>query len=161
MNNQTNEDSIIVEDVVATMEDYVSIQPDIDDTKIKSAWLVAQKIDMKRSISDEMWNKVLEPHNPTDEALKYLVVQATCYFCYYRCLKMFQGTFTDSGFEIEQQATDRNTAKSIANEFYSIGEVFLKDVLSYIEEKYGVSTADAQENLTPRIRVFGGEENRS
>lgn len=160
MYQPNNEIRLIITDIVSVMGDYVSIQPDIDELKIKSSLLVAQRLDVQRAIGKENVERCIEPQSEADDALVELVIPPLCYFTYYRALLMHQGTLTDGGYTTETEADERNSAKSQANHFYSIAEAFLADVIEYLEAEKPEEPLPA-EPATPRIRVFGGEENRS
>lgn len=160
MYNSDNENKLIIVDIVDAMADYTSIQIDIDETKVKSAELVAQNIDIKRVIGKANLERCINPSTDEDKALTELVKPALCYFTYTRCLKMFQGTFTDSGYTTETQAEERDTAKAVANEYYSIADSFMQDVIDFLEAE-GESAEEMEAKLSPNVRVFGGEENRA
>ncbi len=157
------ENQLIIVDIVDALQDRVSIQIDIDETKVKAAELVAQQLDLKRLIGADNVKKCLEDDDNFNEELRELVIPALCYFTYARCLKMFQGTFTDSGFMTEGEALDKNTAKAVSNEMSSIAETFMEDVIDWLEEQDedDPQVDEARENLNPRIRTFGGEEWRA
>ena len=53
------ENRLISSDIAEMMQDYVSIQLDIDNTKIKAAALVAQEMDIKRVIGDANLDRVV------------------------------------------------------------------------------------------------------
>lgn len=158
MFNSRLENELIVPEIADTMQDYTSIQLDIDDTKIKAAALAAQKLDITRVIGKENILRCIQPENDTDEELQSLVIPALCYFTYARSLKMFQGTLTDSGYTTEVEAEARNSAKSVANEMSSIGEAYLRDVIEFLALEKPEEKQEQEEKLTPRIRVFGGKE---
>jgi len=160
MYNASLENNLISSDIVSLMADHCSIQLDIDETKIKSAAKVAQDLDLKRVIKQENLDRCINPDGEADEELRDLVIPAWCYFTYARCLKMFQGTLTDGGYVVEGEAESRNAAKSAANEMSSIAEVYLASVVEFLEEEDPATEVTA-ENINPRVRVFGGEENRA
>lgn len=153
------ENQLIISDIADIMQDYVSIQLDIDNTKIKAAAIVAQNIDIKRVIGKDNLDRCIEPSTDDDKDLLELLIPPLCYFTYYRCLKMFQGTFTDSGYTTETEAEERNTAKSVANEIKSIAETFMLEVVEYLREEDPETEVTTDNNHT-RIRVFGGCEAR-
>lgn len=160
MYNSSLENKLIIVDIADVMSDHVSIQIDIDETKIKAAAIVAQNIDIKRILKQDNLDRCISPQDESDEELKALVVPALCYFTYSRCLKMFQGTFTDSGYIVEAEAEARNASKSVANEMFSIGEAFLQDAIDFLGEDEEATQPEV-ENMTPRVRIFGGGENRA
>lgn len=161
MHSSKLENSLIVIDIVDVMQDYVSIQIDIDETKVKAAALVAQNIDIKRLIGRDNLQRAVDPQTEADEELKDIIIPPLCYFTYSRCLKMFQGTFTDSGYTTETEAEDRNSAKSVANEMSSIAESYMSLVIDFLNEEDPNSEIVKPEKIAPRIRTFGGEENRA
>lgn len=160
------ENRLISSDIAEMMQDYVSIQLDIDNTKIKAAALVAQEMDIKRVIGDANLDRVvgLDIYDETipaaDISLRELIIAPWCYYTYARCLSMFQGTFTDSGYATEAQAADKNTAKAVANEMKGIGDSFMLSVVEFLEAEDPQTVAD-DAKLAPRIRTFGGKENRA
>ncbi len=157
------ENKLISSDIVDLLTDYVSIQIDIDDTKIKAAALVAQQIDIARVITQANVNRVIdldvfdETVSTADKSLRELLIAPWCYYTYSRCLTMFQGTFTDSGYVTEEGAESRNAAKSVGQEMKSIGDSFMEAVVEFLEEEDSETEADSKK-LSPRIRVFGGKE---
>ncbi len=157
------ENKLISSDIAEIMQDYVSIQLDIDNTKIKAAALVAQEIDITRVITKANIDRVigLDIYDDTipaaDLALRELLLAPWCYYTYARCLTMFQGTFTDSGYVTEEGAESRNAAKSVGQEMKSIGDSFMEAVVEFLEEEDSETEADSKK-LSPRIRVFGGKE---
>lgn len=160
------ENKLISSDIAEIMQDYVSIQLDIDNTKIKAAALVAQSIDITRVITKVNLDRVigLDIYDDTipaaDLALRELLLAPWCYYTYARCLTMFQGTFTDSGYATEAEAESRNAAKSVGQEMKAIGDSFMLQVVEFLESEDPNTEAD-DEKLSPRIRTFGGRENRA
>lgn len=160
------ENRLISSDVTELMQDYVSIQLDIDNTKIKAAALVAQEMDLKRIIGQENLDRVVgldvydESVAAADISLRELIIAPWCYYTYARCLSMFQGTFTDSGYAQEAQAADKGAAKAVANEMKGIGDTFMLSVVEFLEAEDPQTVAD-DVKLSPRIRSFGGKENRA
>ncbi len=253
MYNVNLENRLISSDIDDIMQDYVSIQLDIDNTKIKAAALVAQEMDIKRTIGAVNLERVvgIDAYTPTPnqyvivdggelvsgapagtyegiftqvsttgsgtglsftmkivegvateivnvvsegegylpedsvtmkfgvvslnnmiiqvnedptiiqsaQNLRELLIAPWCYYTYARCLSMFQGTFTDSGFATEAEAADKNAAKAVANEMKGIGDSFMLPVVEFLEAEDSNTVADDQK-LTSRIRTFGGKENR-
>jgi hypothetical protein len=160
MNNILNENQLIVHNIVDAMVDTTSIQPDIDETKLKAAALVAQRVDIQRIIGKPNLLRCIDATLAADIELYNLVVPALCYYTYSRLLKMFPGTFTDSGYIIDKEASDKNVTRMAASEYYSIAEVYMGDILEFLQIETPNDLKVKKENLTPRIRVFGGEENR-
>lgn len=164
MYSSVTENQLILPDIAAAMQDYVSIQLDIDDTKVKAGALVAQNIDIKRLIGKANLVRLVKQELTTkDRELKALIIPPLCYFTYSRCLLMFQGILTDSGYVIEgsNEAETRNAAKSVSKEMKGIAETFMQDVMEFLEEESPNDREIKKENMTPRIRVFGGKENRA
>lgn len=160
------ENKLIASNIDEIMQDYVSIQLDIDNTKIKAAALVAQSIDITRVITKENLDRVVgldiydESIPAADLALRELILAPWCYYTYSRCLTMFQGTFTDSGYTTEAEAESRNAAKSVGQEMKAIGDSFMLLVTEFLENEDPNTKAD-DEKLSSRIRTFGGKENRA
>jgi len=161
MLNTTLENQLILIDIADVMADYVSLQLDIDDTKVKAAAIIAQNIDIKRLIGNTNLQRCINPSTSEDNALRDLIVAPLCYFTYSRLIKSFQGTFTDSGYITESESVDRNIAKSTANEMSTIAETLMEEVITFLEAEDSNDTKVKGEDINPRIRVFGGEENRA
>jgi hypothetical protein len=165
MYNASLENRLISSDIASIMGDYVSMQMDIDEAKIKAASLVAQEIDISRVITKANLDRVVNLNNnksipEADLALRELILAPWCYYTYARCLTMFQGTFTDSGYAVETEALGINAAKSVAAEMKSIGDTFMLLVTEFLEAEDPETKADDRK-LSSRIRTFGGQENRS
>jgi hypothetical protein len=160
------ENKLISSDIAEIMQDYVSIQLDIDNTKIKAAALVAQSIYITRIITKANLDRVVgldiydESIPEADLSLRELILAPWCYYTYARCLTMFQGTFTDSGYATETEAESRNAAKSVAQEMKAIGDSFMLMVTEFLEEEDPNTEADDRK-ISPRIKTFGGKENRA
>lgn len=164
MFNPKLESQLIEINIVEVMGDFVSIQPDIDESRVQAAELAAQKADIKRLIGAVNLARCISPaEGSEDEKLKELLIPSLCYFTYARLLKMFPGTFTDGGFTIAEGATETGTSKSIANEHSSLAETFMQDVFDFLELEDGnEDDPDVRpEDMTLRIRVFGGKETRA
>ena len=166
MYNSELENSLLLPDIADRLTDYVPIQLDIDDTKIKAACLVAQKLDIEKVITTDNWDRAFEyskdsddENEDYDEALFKLIVPALCYFTYARCLKMFQGNLTDSGYSVESAAESLAAAKASSHEYKSVGTDFLQEVIDYLEQED--LDEDIEENIVPRVITFGGVENRA
>jgi hypothetical protein len=170
MYSSTNENKLIFPDIADRMVDYVSLQLDIDSTKILAAALVAQEMDIKRVIGSNNIDRCIEdptgetPLTDNDKALRELLIPPLCYYTYSRCLLMFHGIFTDSGLILNEAdgAQTRNEAKGISTEMKSIGEAFMLDVIEFLEEEKqqdpSIDETWNEDKLTPRVRTFGGRE---
>lgn len=166
MYNSENENDLIVNDVVQVVRDYVGVQPDINDQKLKSCWWTAQELDVDRvlcKIEPNWKERCLETATPADEKLKRLLVPALANYCYARALGRHQGTLTDGGYMVEKEATDLNTSKSASNNFKADAEEFMVKVINFIssENPNTSKDEDAKAKLTPSIRVIGGQEWRA
>ena len=167
MYNPNNTKKLVIVNIARAMQDYCSIQPDIDETKMQAAELVAQNIDLVRLIGRENVERCIDPINledpPTeaDIALRELVIIALCYYTYSRLLKMFPGTMTDSGYVVEEGAASKAILGNTAAEYYTVAETFMKDVMEYLKLEAPATQSVKDENLTPNIRVFGGREHRA
>ena len=165
MYNLTLEQRLISSDIADIMADYVSIQLDIDTSKIKAAALVAQEVDISRVITKANLDRVVnldiydESIPEADLELRQLILAPWAYYTYARCLSMFQGTFTDSGYTIETEAESRNAAKSVSQEMKSIGDTFMILVTDYLKAENPETESD-QRKTSSKIRSFGGSENR-
>jgi hypothetical protein len=168
-----NENALILPEIADALRDYCSIQYDIDEGKCKAAELIAQNIDIKRIIgADNLKRCIIDPtgiivQTTADKELTALIIPPLCYYTYSRLLLMFHTTFTDSGLvsATDDGAEARNAAKSMAKEVKSVAESFMLDVIEFLEEEADEdptkNTNDIKsENLSPKIRSFGGRENR-
>lgn len=161
MYNVELENSLIIVDITQVMQDYVSIQPDIDETKVKAAAIVAQNIDIARLIGKPNVIRCVDVEaGSEDEKLRTLLVPVICYFTYSRMLKMFPGTMTDSGYTMEESIAERAATVSTANSHASIAEAFMEPVFEFLEDEIPDDENVDKAKLTPGIRVFGGEEHR-
>lgn len=163
MYTSQTENQLIVPDIADAMQDYVSIQLDIDSTRVKASALVAQNLDIKRLIGKDNLARLIDNEDPSeaDETLKELIIPALCYFTYSRLLLLFQGNYTDSGYVLESDETEaRNAAKSVAKEMKGVAESMMIEVMEFLEKESPGDQID-ESKLTPRIRVFGGCERRA
>jgi hypothetical protein len=154
------ERQLMVIDIVDTLVEYTSIQPDIDPTKCRAAAEIAQKVDLGRILGKENVLRCLNPANEADNELLLLVIPAFAYFTFSRLLKLFPGTMTDGGYVIEADSSDKNVTKTVANEYFSVGETFLQDAIDFLKIESPNGTEVHPEKMTPGIRVFGGRESR-
>lgn len=167
MYNPENTKKLIVVNISQVLIDYTSIQCDIDESKIQSAELIAQMIDLKRLIGAENVTRCIDPVNRTgtipieDINLRELVLPVIAYFTYSRLLRMFPGTFTDSGYVIEKEASDRNVTTAVSNEYAGIAESFMDEVFTFLKAETKEDKKVQPDKLTPSIRVFGGQEFRA
>lgn len=161
MYNSKNEIGLIFTDIQDLMMDYCSLQPDIDVTKVKAACIVAQRMDIREVIGKDNFLRLYELETEADIELRELLAPALCFFTYSRLLKLFPGTFTDAGYIIDKEASDKNVTRNTANDYADTGTVYLKDVLDFLEKENPTKdTVASQNKLTKRIRVFGGQESR-
>ena len=161
MYNSNLENQLITPDIADILQDYVSIQLDIDNTKIKASAFTAQRVDIRRVIGKANLERCIDPQTEADEELRELVIPAWCYFTYSRALKMHQGNLTDSGYIIEPEATDKNVSKSVAVEHASIADVFMEDVIEFLEAEGANDSQEMKDKLSPKVRSFGGRERRA
>lgn len=153
------ENQLIVIDVVDVMQDYVSLQPDIDEGKVKASMILAQKIDLKRILTKENIERCKDPQTEDDETLRGLIIPSLCHFTYSRLLKGFQGVFTDGGYSTDQEAESMKVSAAVALSSYTTGEALLEGALEFLESDKSGPQPD-RTKMTPSIRVFGGEERR-
>jgi hypothetical protein len=163
MNNINLELSLIDPSVCDLLQDRVSVQLDIDQTRVKAAAHIAQTIDLARVIGKANVARCVDPATEADEALKLLVIPAWLFYTHSRLLKNFNGTLTDSGYVVTEDAErGAKQAAKDAEESYSVAEVYLDLALDFLDEETPTATDDIdRQTLTPRIRVFGGIENRA
>lgn len=162
MYSVSNETKLIFTDIVSLMMDFCSIQPDIDEVKVKAACTVAQRMDIREVVGKDKFARFYNTETDADMELRELLAPALCFFTYSRLLKLFPGTFTDAGYIIDKEASDKNVTRNTANDYADTGTVYLKDVLEFFENENPATNDDsiAQSKLTKRIRVFGGQESR-
>jgi len=162
MNSVNLENALISVDIVDLLQDYCAIQLDIDSTKVKAAAHVAQTIDITRVIGAANLERIKNPLDSVDDAIRELAIPAWCYYTYSRCLKMFNGTLTDSGYVISEDAERAlDVVGKASNEAYSIAEVYMQLLVEALDGETPTESDDIDQGLfTPQIRVFGGEENR-
>lgn len=166
MYNTNNTQKLIIVNIAQVLIDYTAIQPDIDESKIQAAELMAQNVDLKRLIGKENVLRCIDPTNldtPPSEAdieLRNLVIPALCYFTYSRLLRMFPGTFTDAGYILEKESSDKGVTTNVSNEYKAVGETFMDDVFEFLKKEDPLDREVKKENLTPSIRSFGGNEFR-
>tara|TARA_R100000935_G_scaffold36728_1_gene57725 strand:+ start:476 stop:973 length:498 start_codon:yes stop_codon:yes gene_type:complete len=162
MNSVNLENALISVDIVDLLQDYCAIQLDIDSTKVKAAAHVAQTIDITRVIGATNLERIKNPLDSVDDAMRELAIPAWCYYTYSRCLKMFNGTLTDSGYVISEDAERAlDVVGKASNEAYSIAEVYMQLLVEALDGETPTESDDIDQGLfTPQIRVFGGEENR-
>lgn len=168
MYNPDNTKKLVIVNIAQALIDYVSIQPDIDQSKIQAAELVAQRVDLQRLIGKVNVDRCIDPDNitpgpppPADLALRELVIPALCYYTYSKLLRMFPGTFTDGGYVIEKESSDKGVTANVSNEYASIGDTFMEDVFAFLKAETPDDKTVKPENLTPSIRTFGGKEYRA
>lgn len=165
MYNSFAENELIIPDIADVMADYTSIQLDIDERKIKAALLVAQRVDVKKIIGKANIDRVTRQEDDAsdaDKALLQSLIPPLCYYTYARCLLMFQGVLTDSGYivEGENEAETLNNARSQAKQIKGVAEDLMQDVIEFLEKENPSNTDVDSSKLTPRVRVFGGKESR-
>jgi len=161
MYNVNLENKLIIVDITSAMLDYVALQSDIDETKIKSAAYQAQVVDIERVIGEENVERARDPQTTEDENLRTALLPVICYFTYARLLKGFQGTYTESGYHLDTESTEAKEAKKVANEHASIAEVFLQKVIDFLEDENPDDENVDTAKMHPSIRIFGGQENRA
>lgn len=167
MYNPNNTKKLVIVDIARTMLDFCSIQPDIDETKMQAAELVAQNIDLARLIGKENVERCIDPvslETPPSESdieLRELVIVPLCYYTYSRLLKMFPGTMTDSGYVVEEGAASKALLGNTAAEYYTVAETFMKDTIEFLKLENPATEKVIKTNLTPNIRTFGGNEHRA
>jgi len=153
---------IIIEDIVPAMIEWCSIQPDIDEAKVRAANVVAQKMDLESVIGATNIDRCvgLTISSPAqDIALKELLIPVICFYTFSRLLKLFPGTFTDSGYIVESGASDKNITRHTANDFSDTAKVFLQDVLDFLAVESPQNEIEIALNVKKRVRVIGGQEN--
>lgn len=160
MNKINLENALIDSNIKDIMIDYVSIQIDIDEQKIKAAALVAQNINLKKIIGADNLLRLIDPQDEADQELLDLCIPAWCYLTYFRSLTMFQGTLTDSGYVVDAEADEKNSAKSVANEMKAIGETLLEDAVAFLNDELS-DDEEIIQPITSNVRTFGGIENRA
>ena len=162
MNNVNLENALISVDIVDLLQDYCAIQLDIDSTKIKAAAHVAQTIDLTRVIGSTNLERIKNPQSDSDDVIRELAIPAWCYYTYSRCLKMFNGTLTESGYIISEDAERAlDVVRKAADEAYSVADVYMQILVETLDGETPTESDDIDQGLlSPQIRVFGGREKR-
>ena len=165
MYNPKNELSLLLPDIADRMTDFVGIQLDVDDTRVKAACLVAQDLDIALVITNDNWNRCFEEvggvaNDNYSEDLHELIIPVVCFFTYARLVAMMQGNYTDSGMSVEEGALSINEAKSAAKQYRAIAESYLGKVVTWLAEE-NPSTEATMEKSVLRVRSFGGDERPS
>ena len=157
------ENNLILVDIVATMGDYTSLQPDIDEAKVKAAENIAQNLDIKKVLGQVNLDRCISPQTDEDDQLRELIIPALCWFTYYRLLKLFPGVYTDGGYVVEEGAEGKGETHRVAKEAQSVAEQFLQEAVEFIQAEDEITGEDTveEEKSTSGIRVFGGEERRA
>jgi hypothetical protein len=153
---------IIIEDIIPAMISWCSIQPDIDEAKVRAANIVAQKMDIEAVIGAANIDRCVDQtiSSPAaDIQLKELLIPVICFFTFSRLLKLFPGTFTDSGYIVEQGASDKNITRHTANDYSDTATVFLQDVLDFLKVENPEAAVEREQNVVKRVMVIGGKEN--
>ena len=163
MNSISLENSLISPDVVDLMQDRISVQLDIDQTRVKAAAHIAQTVDLARVIGRANVERCINPATDADDTLKELVIPAWLFYTNARMLKMFNGTLTDSGYVVSEDAErGAKQAAKDSEESYSVAEVYLELALDFLDSETPETSDDIDRTtLTPKINVFGGQENRA
>lgn len=176
------EQRLILPDIESILQDYVSIQQDIDNTRLKAAQNMAQDLDLKRIIKQEGLQRCIKvgqliydnqlsldelPINDNggtgkvsqaDKDLFLLIVPALCHFTFARLNLNFHGSYTESGWTQEEFAEIRGAAKSIAKESKGIAETYMVEVIEFIKAENPSDNCADTSKLTSRIRTMGGKE---
>ena len=165
MYNAQNELALLMPDIADRMADYVGIQLDVDDTRVKAACLVAQDLDISFVITKDNWNRCFEEidgvtNTSFSEPLYDLIIPVVCFFTYSRLVAMMQGNYTDSGMSVEEGALSINEAKSASKQYRAIGESYLGQVVDYLENENS-STKATMDKSVMRVRSIGGDERPS
>lgn len=156
-----DEIKVIIPDILPEMMKWCSIQPDIDETKLRAANVIAQRLDIKEVIGQVNIDRCIdltEESPEKDLKLRSLLAPAICFFTYSRLLKLFPGTFTDSGYTIDKEASDKNVTRHTANDYSDTAVVFLKDALDYLALENPTSANAMEKKVFKRIRTIGGRE---
>ena len=155
------ENGLIDEYIVNLMSDYTSIQQDIDETRIKAAANIAQTQYIKKIIGKEAFARIIDVDESieADVELKRLVIPAWCFYTYYTLLTAFNGNYTDSGYDRENEAENNNESRTTANYIKSIGRDFLQEVIDFLDAEKPSEQID-ERKIVPTWRAMGGEENR-
>ena len=159
MYNSKLENSLLLPDVADRITDYCGIQLDVDDTRVKSACLIAQDLDVKKVIGADNWLKCFEDDDNYSEELFDLVVPALCFLTYSRLVALMQGNYTDSGMSVEEGALSIDEAKAASTQYRAIGESYLGELVDFIKAENPESSASMDKSVL-RIRSFGGDEGR-
>tara|TARA_R110002050_G_scaffold110487_1_gene222792 strand:- start:1223 stop:1753 length:531 start_codon:yes stop_codon:yes gene_type:complete len=159
MYNSKLENSLLLPDISSRLTDFVGIQLDVGDTRVKSACLIAQDLDVKKVIGADNWQRCFEDDENYSEDLFDLVVPALSFLTYSRLVALMQGNYTDSGMSVEEGALSIDEAKSASTQYRAIGESYLGEVVDFLKAENPSSSASMDKSVL-RIRSFGGDEGR-
>lgn len=160
---QSLEEKLIFQDINDIMQDYTSIQPDIDDQRVKAACLLAQNVDIKRLIGQNNIDRCLNPTTDFENELVEKIEPPICYYTYARLLNSFQGSYSESGYSVEELALATAETKRLSNEIRSIAEEYMKEVLILLKDESDTDDdSDIHDDkLVSSIHVMGGRESRA
>lgn len=165
MYNSSNEVKLLLPDISDRLIDYVGIQPDIDDTRVKAACLVAQDLDVKKPLGSDNWDKCYEDTNGNEDVeydsdLFDLIVPALCFFTYARLLNMMQLNVTNGGAMVEEEALSIGEVRAASKQYRAIGEAYLQEAVEYLQDDDPDTEATMDKSVL-RVRSFGGRERPS
>ena len=154
------ENELIIIDIEDVLQDFVSIQFDIDSTKLKAAQKLAIDLELTKFMSRENIDRCIDQPDDASEAdknLLKLVVPALCHFTYEKCLTYFQGALYDAGWSTENQVSSRAEAKNQSVLANSFGNQYMQSVVKFLEEENPNADTTIVESR-PSTQAIGGEE---
>lgn len=158
MSFNNTEKFLIVDDIRLEMSKYMSIQLDITYERIEASARLAQDIDIRNVIGVDNLKRAIDPKTDSDEELKQLLIPVLCFYTSSRALKVNQGYLSDSGYTSQSDSTDRNTAKQVGNDHFSIGTEYMQFVFEFLKKEDPNFFGDKSPRNSPRSIRIGGKE---
>ena len=153
------ENELIVRNIADVLIDYIPVQLDIDDPKLKRSQKLAIDMNLTQFMSKENILRCIDQDEDSSEAdknLLKLVVPPLCHFTYMWLLKYNQGSIYESGYAVEPGAASPEEAKNAYSLAESIGKQYMSDVVEFLEKENPNTKSEKEER--PRVRTFGGDE---
>ena len=114
MYNSELENQLILIDIKDALQDFVPIQFDISDTKLKAAQKLAIDLELTKFMSTDNIERCIDQDDDAsdaDKSLLSLIIPPLCHFTYSKLLTYFQGSLYDAGWTTEDQAASRADSK--------------------------------------------------
>lgn len=158
MYNPNLESKLIVINIEDIMQDFVSIQFDMDGTKLRAAQKLAIDLELTDHMTQANIDRCIDQADDASEAdvnLINLVVPALCHYTHMYLLKYFQGTQYDSGFGTDEKVASRTEANNASSLAQTFGNKYMEKVVAFLEAETPARVAPTR---IPNVSTFGGEE---